>query len=73
MSYIELCNKKDRSPASFGCQIRLKNQKVGSRFHRRQWKCDKNTEFFKFKSTRLVNHIIGFFQKLIFHAKGFVD
>ena len=73
MSYIELCNKKDRSPGSFGRQIRSKNEKVGSRFHRRQWKCDKNTEFFKFKSTHLVNHIIDFFQKLIFRANVSVD
>ena len=25
MSYIEMCNKKDRSPGSFSRQIRLKN------------------------------------------------
>ena len=25
MSYIETCNKKDRSPSSFSRQIRLKN------------------------------------------------
>lgn len=46
MSYMELCIKKDRSPGSFSRQIRLKNEKVGSRFQRRQWKCDKNTQFF---------------------------
>ena len=33
MSYIEMCNKKDRSPGSFSRQIRLKNVEFGSRFH----------------------------------------
>ena len=32
MSYIEMCNKKDRSPGSFSRQIRLKNVEFGSRF-----------------------------------------
>ena len=28
MSYIEMCNKNDRSPSSFSRQIRLKNVKL---------------------------------------------
>ena len=73
MCYIELCNKKDRSPGSFRRKIRLKNMKFGSRFHRRQWECDKNSQIFKFKRIHLVYQIIDFFQKLIFYAMGYVD
>ena len=68
MSYIEMCNKKDRSPGSFSRQIRLKNVEFGSRFHWRQWECDKNTQIFKLKRIYFVYHIIDFFQKLIFYA-----
>ena len=60
MSYIELCNKTDRSLGSFSFQIRLKNGKVGSCFHRWQWKCNKIMQFFQFKHTHLVSHIIDF-------------
>ena len=63
MCYIELCNKKDRSLGSFMRQIRLNNVQVGSRFHRRQWECDKNSPIFKFKRIHLVYHIIDFFFK----------
>ena len=73
MCYIEICNKKDRSPGSFTRQTRLKNVEYGSRFHRRQWKCDKNSQIFKFKRIHFVYHIIDFFQKLIFYAMGYVD
>ena len=73
MCYIELCNKKDRSPGSFRRQIRLTNVEFGSRFHRRQWECDKNSQIFKFKRIHLVYDIIDFFQKLIFYAMGYVD
>ena len=60
MCNIELCNKRDRSPGSFRRQIRLKNVEFGSRFHRRQRECDKNSQIFKFKRIHLVYHIIDF-------------
>ena len=63
MCYTELCNKKDRSPGSFKRQIRLKNVGFGSRFHTRQWECDKNNQIFKFKRIHLVYHIIDFISK----------
>ena len=73
MCYIALCNKKDRSPGSFRRQIRSKNVEFGSRLHRRQWECDKNSQIFKFKRIHLVYQIIDFFQKMIFYAMGYVD
>ena len=73
MCYIKLCNKKDRSPGSFRRQIRLIKVEFGSRFHRRQWECDKNSQIFNFERIHLVYHIIDFFQKLIFYAMGYVD
>ena len=68
MCNIELCNKKDRSPDSFRHQIRLKNVEFGSRFHRRQWECDKSSQIFNLKRIHIVYHTIDVFQKLIFHA-----
>ena len=73
MCYIELGNKKDRSPGSFRRQIRLKNVEFGSRFNGRQWECDRNNQIFKFKRIQLVYHIIDFFQKLIFYVMEYVD
>ena len=73
MSYIEMCNKNDRSPGSFSRHIRLENVEFGSRFHRRQWERAKNTHIFKLKRIHFVYHIIDFFQKLIFYATGSVD
>ena len=74
MCYIEICNKKDRSPGLFRRQIKLKNVEFGSRFHRRQSECVKiKFGFFKFKRIRLVYHIIDFLQKLIFYATRYVD
>ena len=78
MCYIEICNIKDRSPGSFTRQTRLKNVEYGSRFYRRQWECDKNSQMFKFKRIHFVYHITDFFQKHIFYvdeheAKIFLD
>ena len=73
MSYIEMCNKKDRSPGSLSRLIILKTVELGSRFHRRQWECIENTQIFKLRRTHFVYHIIDFFQKLIFYATGSVD
>ena len=74
MCYIELCNSK-----KIGHQVRLgarsdkTTTKFGSRFHRRQWECDKNSQIFKFKRIHIVYDIIDFFQKLILNAMGYVD
>ena len=79
MSYIEMCNKKDRSPGSFSRQIRLITVEFGSRFHRRQWERVENTQVFKLrfsfllKHIHFVYHIIEFFQKQIFYATASVD
>ena len=50
MCYIELCNKKDKSPCSFSRQIGLKNVELASRFHRAAMVMRVNYSDFRFSN-----------------------
>ena len=73
MSYTVLCNKKIGHQVRLAARSDRKTRKLVPASIDGNGNVIKNTQFFKFKRTQLVNHIIDFLQKLIFLAKVSVD